>query len=64
MDEKTMLFKQGVFADWISEHVLQSMELDTLSTVMVWPFNSQEPQYRDNYPRKATNSMSTLRDTD
>lgn len=52
-----MLLKQEVFAGWISNHVLQSMEADTLPSVMIWPFNPQEPQYRDNYPRKAARLM-------
>lgn len=45
-----MVYRQGIFATWMSERILQNNGSDAHSPLIIWPFSPQEPQYRDNYP--------------
>ncbi|UKZ46317.1 hypothetical protein TrVGV298_000518 [Trichoderma virens] len=48
-----MVRQKTLFADFAYKHILQcgsGDRPDSLGGIMVWPFNPQEPQYRDSYP--------------
>ena len=49
-DKKIMVFRQCIFASWMSKRIFQNDGFDAHSSLVIWPFNPQEPQYRDNYP--------------
>lgn len=47
-----MVRQKDAFSRFVREKLIKSAgkASDTFGTVMVWPFNPQEPQYRDTYP--------------
>ncbi|UKZ72899.1 hypothetical protein TrVFT333_000536 [Trichoderma virens FT-333] len=52
-DREKMVRQKTLFADFAYKQILQcgsSDQSDSLGGIMVWPFNPQEPQYRDSYP--------------
>lgn len=60
-DKKIMVYRQRIFASWMSERILQNNGSDAQSSLIIWPFNPQEPQYRDNYPPQVDPPKSRLR---
>ncbi|EHK41963.1 hypothetical protein TRIATDRAFT_322099 [Trichoderma atroviride IMI 206040] len=53
-DREKMVQQKAFFANFARKQILQggdgSGATGSLGGIMVWPFNPQEPQYRDNYP--------------
>ncbi|KAL7928350.1 amidase signature domain-containing protein [Trichoderma chlorosporum] len=53
-DREKMVQQKAFFANFAYKQILQSGDgsgaAGSLGGIMVWPFNPQEPQYRDSYP--------------